>query len=75
MKYPLYLHLFQTSWATRPWLCPLARPPAHVLTRLPPALTFINKRDLTVKILTKITAIVSQSCLDINFYIVRITSV
>ena len=35
----------------------------------PPACTFINIKGLLVKILTKITAIVSQPWLDVDFYI------
>ncbi len=56
--YLTYLELVWLSWATVPCLYP----PAH---------TFKNIRGLEVKIPTKITAIVFQSWLDINFYEVR----
>jgi hypothetical protein len=55
-------HLLSTSWATRHCSCL----PAH-----PPARPFINIGGLVVKILLKITVIVSQSWLDIGFYKVQ----
>jgi hypothetical protein len=57
------------SWAALPCLWPPAHCPAHPPTCLPTARTFINIRGLVIKILTKITDIVTQSWLDINFVI------
>ncbi len=53
------LDIFSTSWATRP---------------CPPSRTLINIRGLEVKIPTKITAIISRSWLDVDFYIFSIVS-